>query len=534
MNPLSNSPFGALGSAEELARFAEIQPTLERISIAQRKDHDWQHTSIVVPSLSVDQTELAKVEGATFYEERLLFALIRLAHPGARMVYVTSQPLHSETLEYYLQHLPGVPLGRAKKRLLLLCLYDASPKPLTAKILERPRVIERIRNWMGPPEQAYLTVYNSTALERRLAVELGVPLNSADPALLWSGSKSGGRRVFTEAGVSHARGEGDLESLDDVVAALDRLLHDVPDLRRAVVKLNDSFAGEGNGVFQVPAELPASGADREAALREALQHLSWPGNRETPERFFAKLESMGGVVEEWIEAPESRSPSAQMRIYPGGEIDVLSTHDQVLGGTTGQVYLGCHFPATASYHEAIRGDAVKIAEVLREKGVVGRFGIDFLTTRAADGMWSSHAIEINLRMGGTTPPFMALEFLVGGEYDAERGLYIAPDGREKHYFATDNLKSPAYRGLLPEDLFDLLVHHGIHFKHATGTGVMFFMIGALSQYGKLGVTSIGNSREEADELYRRTVAILDHETGADGETPGAPRSLFERGAPSLD
>ena len=129
---------------------------------------------------------------------------------------------------------------------------------------------------------------------------------------------------------------------------------------------------------------------------------------------------------------------------------------------------------------------------------------------------------------------LALEFLTNGDYDPVTGEYVAPDGHAKYYFATDNLKSDAYRGLLPEDLFDLLVEHGIHFKHSTMTGVMFFMIGALSQYGKLGVTSIGNSPEEADELYRTTVAILDRATGASADSRGIPHSLFERATPSLD
>lgn len=143
-------------------------------------------------------------------------------------------------------------------------------------------------------------------------------------------------------------------------------------------------------------------------------------------------------------------------------------------------------------------------------------------------------MEINLRMGGTTPPFMALEFLSGGAYDEQTGVYTAADGRPRHYFATDNLKSAAYRGLLPQDLFDLTVAHAIHFKQTTLTGVMFYMIGALSQYGKLGVVAIGGTREEAIQLYQTSVAILDEETGATPGSPGAPRSLFERSVPSIE
>ncbi len=79
------------------------------------------HTSVVVPSLTLDQSELRKLPGASFYEERLLFLLIRLRNPRARLVYVTSQPVHPMILEYYFQFLAGIPASHARARLTLLC-----------------------------------------------------------------------------------------------------------------------------------------------------------------------------------------------------------------------------------------------------------------------------------------------------------------------------------------------------------------------------------------------------------------------------
>jgi hypothetical protein len=38
------------------------------------------------------------------------------------------------------------------------------------------------------------------------------------------------------------------------------------------------------------------------------------------------------------------------------------------------------------------------------------------------------------------------------------------------------------------------------------------MIGAISQFGKFGMTAIANSREEAERLFARTVEVLDRET----------------------
>lgn len=134
--------------------------------------------------------------------------------------------------------------------------------------------------------------------------------------------------------------------------------------------------------------------------------------------------------------------------------------------------------------------------------MVSRFAIDFLAYRN-DGhsAWSISALEINLRMGGTTHPFLALQFLTGGAIDESTGLFRSPSGHIKYYRATDNLKSDAYRGLLPEDLIEILTINRLHYSNATESGVLFHLIGALSQHGKLGVTAIANSRMEVENPY---------------------------------
>ena len=506
---------------DEIARFDALKERLRHVWAALEGDPTYEHTSVIVPSLSVNQEELAKVLGASFYEERLMFALIRLRNPNARLIYLTSQPVHPEVVEYYLHLLEGVPVSHARQRLTMLSTYDSSPRPLSEKILERPRLLARVRRLIGDPTRAYVTCYNSTVLERRLAVALGVPLNGVDPALLGFGTKSGSRRVFAEAGVRHPAGVEALRDEDTVIGALADLAGRRPDIHRAVIKLDEGFSGEGNAVFTYP------GAKRDpAALRVALGRLAWSSGSETYASYLRKFAAMGGIVEELIEAEEVRSPSVQMRIHPDGRSTLVSSHEQVLGGSTGQVYLGCTFPARDDYRTALQAEALKVGRTLSQKGVIGRFGIDFLAGRSRGGPWTLHAIEINLRMGGTTPPFHALEFLTGGHLDAQTGLFYTDRGQPKFYTATDNLKSPAYRGLLPEDLIEIMTHCGLGYRHTTGTGVLFYMIGALSQYGKLGMTCIGDSVEEAQDLFDRTVALLDATTDSAGH--GRAEPLLDR------
>ncbi len=510
---------------EARQRFGALQSRLVDVWEAVVSGRPWDHTSVIVPSLSFHPKELAKIAGAPFYEERLLFTLMRLRDPRARVIYLSSQPIHPEIVDYYLQHLIGVPASHARGRLKMLCAYDASSRPLTEKILERPRLVERIRQAIGDPGRGYLTCFNSTRLERALAVELGIPLNGLDPELLDLGSKSGCRRLFREAGVDLPLGFEDLTGDGEIIDSLVELSHQRPGLRTAVIKLDESFAGAGNALYRFPNPLPEAPEPRRAAITAALGSLEWSAE-EAYEVFLRTLGEMGGIVEEYLEAEEVRSPSVQMRIEPDGRLQMVSTHDQVLGGTTGQTYQGCRFPADDEYRQLIQDEATKVGRLLRDRGVISRFAIDFVVLRDGGGPWRAAAIEINLRMGGTTPPFLALQFLTGGDLDPATGQFNS-QGHAKYYYATDSLKSPSYKGLLPEDFIDILTLHGLHFRPSTETGVLFHMIGALSEFGKVGVTCIGNSRAEADELFRRTAEILDCETGSAAAETTPAAGLFE-------
>ena len=71
-------------------------------------------------------------------------------------------------------------------------------------------------------------MFNSTPLERKLAVLLGIPLNGLDPELTYHGTKSGSRKVFREAGVPLPEGFEDLRDERDVEHALVELRHKRP------------------------------------------------------------------------------------------------------------------------------------------------------------------------------------------------------------------------------------------------------------------------------------------------------------------
>jgi hypothetical protein len=497
------------GSAKELKAFAQIQERLAPLARRVISDPRAPQTVVVVPSLSLDAEELSKISGVHHYEERLLCMLMLLRMPRTRLVFVTSQPIPTAIVDYFLHLLPGVPLRHARRRLTLLSCHDASDEPLTKKILERPRLIERIRASIADPGAAHMTCFNSTALERSLAVRLDIPLYGNDPELNYLGTKSGSREVFREAGVPLPDGFEHLRDEEDIVEAVVELKRRDPGLRRVAVKLDEGFSGEGNAVF--PYDGAPEGRDLARWVRDELPgRIRFEAKDETWEHYCHKFAEMGGIVECWVEGKEVRSPSVQCRINPLGEAFIVSTHDQVLGGPSGQIFLGSTFPADAEYSRDIKEFGWRVGEVLRERGALGRFAIDFISVKR-EGRWEHAAIEINLRKGGTTHPYLILRFLTDGTYDPEDGLYCTPTAKPCYYYASDNLQSPAYKGLTPDDLVDIAVNNGLHFDSAAQQGVVFHLIGALSQYGKLGTVCIGDSHESARKFYRDTVAVLDRE-----------------------
>ncbi len=483
---------------------------------------------VVVPSLSLDGFQLSEIEGINHYEERMLFTLGMLRRPRARLVYVTSQPLHPTVVDYYLALIGGIPTAHARERLTLLSTYDSTPIPLTQKILNRPRLMERIRHAIHP-ERTHLTVFAVSDAERRLANALGIPLYGVDPDLLPIGTKSGSREVFREAGIPMAPGVENLYSQQEVAESLASLWEAHPELRRVLVKLNEGFSGEGNAVLRLAGELrrvaPKKGSHkaRVSALSEALEtQLHFAGVNESWPRFRKTIERIGGVVEAYVEGPKKRSPSAQLRINPRGELEAMSTHDQMLGGQDGQTYLGCSFPADEKYRLDIQNDALRVGEILLSRGVVGRVAVDFVTVERKKGVWERHAIEINMRMTGTTHPIMTLKLTNNGEYDPSRGLYLTPRGEPRYYVSSDNLMSSSYAGLLPEDVLDIAAVHDLHYLPWKETGVIFHLLGAVSQYGKCGLTAIGATPTEARRWFDKTRAALDEETGMGSHSKRVP------------
>jgi PGM1 C-terminal domain/ATP-grasp domain len=489
------------------AEFDELQKKLVPLWKSIERFNQDPQTIVVVPSMSIDAIDSGAVIQA--YEERFLFLLLLLRQPRARLIYVTSRTILPSIIDYYLDLLPGVIPSHARQRLFLPSPMDGSVRPLSEKLLERPRLIERIRSLIMDPDRAHLVPFNTTNREKELALQLGIPMYGADPKFFPLGTKSGCRKIFIEENVPHPLGRENISGKDELFSAIVDMRVAKPGIEQVMVKLNEGVSGEGNAVIDLRGLPPLL---VKAMLEERLRGMKFELHGATYDSYMKKLQERKGVVEERIMGEEFRSPSVQLRITPLGTVELLSTHDQLLGGPTGQSYLGCVFPADTAYASLITKEAAKVGKRLAKEGVIGRFALDFVVVRGKDGKWEPYAIEINLRKGGTTHPFLTLQFLTDGTYNPETGIFTAPNGQQKFFVASDHVESPRYRTLTPDDLFDIVVRHNLHFDQTCQRGVVFHMMSALGELGRTGLTAVGDSHEDAKALYERAVAILDQET----------------------
>jgi hypothetical protein len=478
--------------------FAELQSRLRSFwpNVTLRSIGDIERTVVVVHSISFDVPEhLIPVFPA--YEERFLCLVLSLLRaPRSRVVYLTSQPIHPRVLEYFFGLVPELDTPEARSRFFTVSLVDGRNEPLARKLLARPGALRRIRGLIGDPEVAFILPFCMTHDEVELAVRLGLPIYGCDPALNELGTKTGSRRVFAEEGVRHPVGL-EVDGALDLRSALHELRRLSPEARQAVVKLDVGVSGLGNALV----DLAHAGEDPLIALELEDQESN-------AEDYRAALNDVGGIVEERIEGESFRSPSVQLRMSPAGQVDIMSTHDQVLGGPHGQTYFGCHFPADPEYAERIAAEALKVGRRLAREGVIGRASVDFAAVKS-EGEWNPYALEINIRCGGTTHPNFALTALTDGAYDPLAGEYRTRMGDVKHYAATDHLDSPAYRTLTPDDLFDVVAERGLGWDVEHETGVVLHMVSALAVAGRIGLTAIGDDLEQARALYYDVKRALD-------------------------
>ncbi|KAG5456485.1 MAG: hypothetical protein BJ554DRAFT_3765, partial [Olpidium bornovanus] len=533
---------------------------------------------VVLPSCSFDPRELRKVRGLHQYEERFLHRILHLARPGTRVIFVTSVPVDPDLVAYHLSLLPPTVEGAGAllgTRLIMVSVDDGRPdRCLARKFVEKPRLVGRVRRLVDERRRAdpavrpaRLEVYRRTRYEALAARALGLELKGAEPELLRWGTKSGSRAVFADAGVPHVPGtfeaERDVGRLAERVAAVlaataasaasnPRFLAPAPAAAKSrhrvavkgMVKLEDGFAGLGNGLVDLSAAFSLAardgGADSgsvERLVLDAFGEMQFQSEEENWPSFRRAIESIGAVFELFVPKSDGQTtPSVQAYIKEhaptcgggggggGGDADVvvLSTHEQILDG---HAYGGCEFPAGEAYRARLEEHARAVGRALARRGEVGHFGVDFIATPSGSGDGTSYlldALEINLRTTGTTCPLMMLKLLERSHdpRPAEAGGGGGGTGvSHGHYIAFDHFGKADYTVFTPADLHEMLADLSLARGGAEpcsagrvrDAGILLYMHGAVAELGTFGIAFVGPTREDCRKLVLEVERRLDDE-----------------------
>ncbi len=198
-----------------------------------------------------------------------------------------------------------------------------------------------------------------------------------------------------------------------------------------------------------------------------------------------------------------------MRALPDGTVELLSTHDQLLGGPSGQAYLGCVFPAAPDYAALIAEPALVVGRHLAARGVLGRFAVDFVAVQDDEGDVVGVRDRAQPAQGRHDPPLPDAPVPDGRRRTTARtGLFRTTDGRPKHLVATDHFEDDRLTALTVDDVFDIVVRRRLHFDAARQTGTVLHMISCVTECGRLGLTSVGDSAEQAWELYQEAGRVI--------------------------
>ena len=184
-----------------------------------------------------------------------------------------------------------------------------------------------------------------------------------------------------------------------------------------------------------------------------------------------------------------------MRVLPDRTVELLSTHDQLLGGASGQKYLGCVFPADPAYSRLISEPAMAVGGSSPSAACWG--GSPSTSSRSGTPRTTgrrTRSSSTSARAGPPTPSSPCSTSSVG-RTTATRGSTVRHRERPSTSSRPTTSRTTGSRALTTRDVFDVMARKRLHFDHSRKTGVVFHMLSCVTECGRLGMTAIGDSPE---------------------------------------
>ena len=435
---------------------------------------------MVLPSLSFGPSvEVYYGARLPTLEHRFLLLLTMLRRlPGCEVVVVTSVAPDPAVWDYYLDLAGAGDRADVARRAHLVTAEDSSLRPLATTLLDRGDLLDRIRDLVaGRP--GFIEPYNVTAAEVEVAVRLQLPVNGPAPALAPLGYKSGGRRVFAEAGVLIPVGREDVRS-DRRGGARRARGPRRPTPRRARSSSSWTTAPpgwatwcstcptrdrpEGRAVPARATECAARVVRLRACRRRCGRGTHHRGQIRQPQRP-GRHRTRWPDHHPWDPYPRpERTPRPHLRgvRVPG--------RPRVLGA--------CGPARARGRPGAGPARSARTVQPGLRRDLATPAGMD----RLCPGDQPAP--------GRNLPPLALLANLDPGQYQPDLGRWESDAGGSRCYRSTDNLLDPRWVGLDPARVIAAVRDAGLAWDRDRRTGVVLHLLSCLAVDGRMGLTAI--------------------------------------------
>uniref|UniRef100_A0A8C3G8P9 IQ motif containing H n=1 Tax=Cyclopterus lumpus TaxID=8103 RepID=A0A8C3G8P9_CYCLU len=444
-----------VGKALQARRFRQLENFRSR---AQHLAANWKHiqsskrTIIHIPSLGYSQSRRMNLRR---YDILQNIQISRLCDIRGRSFPYNLTAIYIHYCSLYVKKQPLEDTLRT-----LSCSTNPFPRLffqthnmcLSTLLKYSPRTLKRIKHLIQG-KQAYIVGGVAHVDDLAVADDLGVPILAPEPAIaqLYS-TKSGGRRIFTEAEVDLPPGQGDIYTLNQLHGTLARLMTQNIHVQRWLFKMDSEHGGRGTAYcdtchlscynwalqecHRCGPELQNTEWIQESVLLRYLDEVpEWLARYAQPAKtscypnwtcFLKTFLRQGGVVEAYPPSESVTCLTVDLLLEPGGEVTMLSCGDQLQGSCQLEA-IGSTVPQTSVQQETLKSICMRVGQACLQRLIVGYVSVDlttFLNRKTMEQkVW---AIDLDLTYSDQLAMTQMLLMMTGGTLNCRTGCLEVP------------------------------------------------------------------------------------------------------------
>nr|CAG4711615.1 unnamed protein product [Naegleria fowleri] len=494
-------------------------------------------TIVHINSLSYDESVRKTFPKFKSHQNSQLFRLLDLLDPNVDIIFIASYHIDSDALSYVVKLLEYYGVEEPMKRVKFVTPENSDKfqenLSLSTLVYYSQRTLKHIKTLvMG--KVAFIVPGHIGKDDLRLAIKLQLPILGPDPlnSTIY-GTKSGSKRIFSQADVNTPIGIYDIYEEEDLISNLTKKILEYPNFNRWLIKIDTEMSGRGlayletSSVHAVKEKRKNEPLFTDRVRTKILEELS----EYMPERinlvskyvypkwmdFITSLKNSGGGVIEAVPNKIIGSPTVNLYIEPNGEIQILSVQEQLLSPQ--YCAQGCAFPQYSAPYEALREASLSVGNVCYSKKIMGYLSIDyviFLDEKESARMW---AVDLKLRLTDNSLMHRVFELVTNSQFDMNRGIMVRKD-HDSTNGLTEVKRSYIYSGIMRNPSISTW-HHSSFFNDCRMNGhsldcvgqfgVVFQQVDSLLR-GQLGELCIGKNSEEAISFFTSLVEFISNMT----------------------